>query len=230
MINRRSPEDMLVEGMVVGPSAMIIGQEAEGARSMVVNDVLPRQGTIERHMFDELSKEQIESLGFVLGEPRDRLFINATFPPGWTKMPSGHNLYTYLLDEQGRQRATIMYKAAFYDEDAWISWRQRFQIGQDYIYADNDPEHNNRPVATRITIIDNGEQTKVVGEMKGKIITTYPDRPHYSVAINRGEAIELSDKDMNDAKAWLEERYPDYKNSFPYWNDPIVEPDAHPLG
>lgn len=57
----------------------------------------------------------------------DDLFMHATLPEGWEKRPTDHHMYSDLLDAQGRKRASIMYKAAFYDRDASIHAVPRFQ-------------------------------------------------------------------------------------------------------
>ena len=42
----------------------------------------------------------------------------ATLPPGWSRQGSDHAMWAHLLDEHGRQRVGIFYKAAFYDRSA----------------------------------------------------------------------------------------------------------------
>lgn len=57
------------------------------------------------------------------------MFCPATLPPGWTRKGSEHALWSHLLDEHGRRRAAIFYKAAFYDRSA------RMSMGTLYSYA-----------------------------------------------------------------------------------------------
>src|SRR6185436_8068032 len=44
------------------------------------------------------------------------------------KIATDHSMYTDLVDDKGRVRASIFYKAAFYDRKADISFKRRFSI------------------------------------------------------------------------------------------------------
>lgn len=94
----------------------IEAQEAAGAAAMQAGDceVIPAKGYIE----DELT-----ALGFVLGpiDPKDPLFREATLPPGWKRIGTGHSMHTDIVDELGRKRIGIFYKAAYYDRRADLS-------------------------------------------------------------------------------------------------------------
>lgn len=41
-------------------------------------------------------------------------------PDGWQRVPTDHDLYSHLVDEQGRNRVLIMVKTVAYDRDAWM--------------------------------------------------------------------------------------------------------------
>jgi hypothetical protein len=99
----------LAEAMGGDPSAPIERQERDGQRQLVSSDRLPT---------DRLG--DFETLGFTFGEPDsgDPMFCPATLPPGWQREGSDHS---YLLDEHGRKRVSIFYKAAFYDRSAFMS-------------------------------------------------------------------------------------------------------------
>ena len=60
--------------------------------------------------------------GIVFGEPIDELFVSVVLPAGWEIKPSNHSMYSDLVDESGKVRAEIFYKAAFYDRKANIRW------------------------------------------------------------------------------------------------------------
>jgi hypothetical protein len=91
----------------------IEAQEQRGQDELVRSEVLPAKGD-----WEELTK-----LGFVKGEPvnGDPLFVHAKLPAGWKKKGSDHAMWSYVLDEKGEERASIFYKAACYDRDAFIS-------------------------------------------------------------------------------------------------------------
>ena len=110
---------------MLGASGIIEAQEAQGQRELVRSSVLPA---------DITDRESFERLGFTFGEPvaGDSLFLNATMPPGWTKEGSDHAMWSYLLDDKGRRRASVFYKAAFYDRSAHMRLDQRYGVGRDY--------------------------------------------------------------------------------------------------
>lgn len=64
--------------------------------------------------------EDLTELGFALGEvvDGDPLFRHAVLPAGWCRRPEQDSRGSYLVDEHGRDRASITYKAAPYDRKA----------------------------------------------------------------------------------------------------------------
>jgi hypothetical protein len=116
--NTGQRDDMLhlLGAMSDGASGYITGMEADGQRQLVNSDRLPTQVSFG-------SDADFEALGFVFGEPdrNDPLFRSATLPDGWKREGSDHSMWSYIVDEQGRRRVSIFYKAAFYDRDAFMS-------------------------------------------------------------------------------------------------------------
>jgi hypothetical protein len=92
-------------------SADIEKSEALGQEEVVNSTKLPIEGDW---------KELIE-LGFVRGKNIDDLFCEAALPTGWQKVASGHSMWSYIEDHRGLTRASIFYKAAFYDRSATIT-------------------------------------------------------------------------------------------------------------
>ncbi len=120
---RRMREDpaerfaFLAESLVTGDADTFIeGQERTGQHQLVNSDRLPVK-------FNSGKREDFEALGFTFGDPDpgDPLFRPATLPPGWTRQGSDHAMWSHLLDEHGRRRVSIFYKAAFYDRDAFMN-------------------------------------------------------------------------------------------------------------
>lgn len=64
------------------------------------------------------SREAFEALGFTFGEKIDDVFQRATLPTGWTRAATEHSMHSNILDETGKIRASVFYKAAFYDRRA----------------------------------------------------------------------------------------------------------------
>lgn len=64
------------------------------------------------------SRQAFENAGFVFGEPVDDIFVSATLPAGWARKATEHDMHSEILDETGKVRVSVFYKAAFYDRRA----------------------------------------------------------------------------------------------------------------
>jgi hypothetical protein len=95
--------------MLDGATEYITGMEAAGQRQLVASAMLPTEGS-----------GALADLGFVLGDidQDDPLFRGVTLPTGWAKTGSDHAMWSYVVDEHGRRRVAVFYKAAFYDRRA----------------------------------------------------------------------------------------------------------------
>lgn len=105
------PEVHLAAGLIQGGPESIEASEAEGQAQMVQSDVIPAKG---------YKAEELLALGFEVGavDEKDPLFRNCKLPTGWSKEPSDHSMWSYIVDEHGFRRIAIFYKAAFYDRRA----------------------------------------------------------------------------------------------------------------
>ena len=92
----------------------IEASEAHGQAELVNSQQLP---------VENRDRELMESWGIVFGDPceGDPIFCQATLPAGWKKRPTDHSMWSELVDDTGTVRATIFYKAAFYDRSAFMS-------------------------------------------------------------------------------------------------------------
>lgn len=106
---------LLTLGAMMGGGGAIEAQEARGQRELVESEQLP-----VRMM--GVTDADLITLGFTLGEPTpgDKLFRPATLPPGWKKQATDHSMWSKIVDESGRERFSIFYKASFYDRDAFM--------------------------------------------------------------------------------------------------------------
>lgn len=114
------PPIMLLGAMASGdPSSPILEQEAAGQRQFVNSDTMPTNSY-------RSTDADLVALGFTLGEPveGDPLFRYADLPPGWRREASDHDMWSYIVDEQGQRRVAVFYKAAFYDRKAHWSIEQ----------------------------------------------------------------------------------------------------------
>jgi hypothetical protein len=86
--------------------------EEAGRDQLLVSDVIPTKMSCR--------EADLAVLGFELGDvvDDDPLFRYVTLPHGWKRRPGPDTRSLYLVDEQGRDRAHIVYKAAPYDRYA----------------------------------------------------------------------------------------------------------------
>ena len=106
----------LAGAMAMGSSGYIEHQEKQGQRQVSAGTRFPLK-------VSGLSKEQMESIGFVFGNPINELFQEVTLPAGWKIEPTDHSMWSNILDENGVERGSMFYKAAFYDRDAFASMK-----------------------------------------------------------------------------------------------------------
>lgn len=161
----------------------IEAQEKAGQDMVCKSELLPLDCGGNKHVF--------ESLGFVFGDPVDRIFCKGTLPPGWSKKPTDHSMWSDFVDEKGRKRGAMFYKAAFYDQSAHMNLCPRFSI-----WAYDDAATNG---FRQVSIKDGGVLIEKIGEYGDTDWSTKD---------------ELVDK----AIAWLNERYPDWDSPVAYWD------------
>lgn len=108
--SKLDPFQNLVE---TGLAGSVEAQEARGQRELETSDVLPTDCGSE-------DRKELEAAGVVFGEKvkGDEIFTHVKLPAGWKKQRTDHSMYTDLVDEKGAKRASIFYKAAFYDRSA----------------------------------------------------------------------------------------------------------------
>lgn len=53
-----------------------------------------------------------------MGQTGAMNILNVELPDGWKKVGTNHDMHSDLVDETGKVRASIFYKAAFYDRRA----------------------------------------------------------------------------------------------------------------
>lgn len=184
----------LGNALVAATPGGIEAQEAAGQREACANMRLPKDGTSDDQ------RKVWESLGFVFGKDHDNLFVNVMFPAGWTWKATEHSMHNDLLDDKGRKRAGMFYKAAFYDRSAHIRLTRRYQAGEDYS-TDTRP----RPVNVRDY---DGTVLHVVGQTQ---------RTDQGDNAARCAAIEANDALVDRANDWLTENYPNWRDPLAYW-------------
>jgi hypothetical protein len=164
-------------------------QEAAGQADLVKSaDKLPK-----RIVTNGITREHLtDAWGITFGDDADDIFVNVTFPAGWSIRPTDHSIHSDLVDAAGVCRAGIFYKAAFYDRKAHLSLKRRYIVQNDY----EKPE-------SRVTVIDNktGSVIHECGTAK------YED-------FKEGDALD------RDGDIWLAANFPDHRNPLAYWDMP----------
>lgn len=127
----------------------------------------------------------------------DPLFCHAELPAGWHKEATDHSMWSNLVDDKGRIRAKIFYKAAFYDRDAFTRLCCRFSVAYNY-----DREEHGVAVAR---VMDGAV---VIHETESLALPSEKGREFYAI----GDAAK------DAACKWLDEHYPDWKSTGAYWD------------
>ena len=199
----RAREDglgFLVEAMVLGPSGAIERQEAQGQAEFANSDTLPTE-LQACYIGDERvpSKPILEGFGVKFLGPveGDALFQYVELPAGWKRKPTDHAMWSELVDEKGRKRAGIFYKAAFYDRGAHLGLQSRFTVSRDY-----------------------ERKGEIVARVKDGETTVFDTTPVPEAEKYTDEWTKQGDDAMGACRAWLDERYPNWRSPAAYWDEP----------
>jgi hypothetical protein len=179
--------DVLLGGLSTGDA--IMAQEKRGQGDFVNSELLPRE-------LRKCTPQDLEAAGIRLGETVDELFQRAMLPNGWKKVATDHSMWSKLVDDKGRERAAIFYKAAFYDRKAHLTLDRRFNYHFDY----NAPENEASAIVTDCGNVIYRTATVDLTSL------VYPERG------KKHDALEA------DAKAWVTEHYPQWENRLAYWD------------
>lgn len=183
--------DVRMSGLTTGQA--IENQERNGQADAINSSKLPIDGTL-----DKLATW--ESLGFVFQDKdEDELFVNVIMPTGWhfIKHPEADSRHSLLLDEQGRRRAGMFYKAAFYDTKANIYLTRRFSV---------DGYASTKPNTVLVNVLDNAvTPPKVI--MQSEEVEVPADKQNFEVRMPMMQAM----------REQLSKQYPDWDNPKAYW-------------
>lgn len=184
-------------------------QEKHGQSQMVHGSELPANMHRKRHIF--------EAMGIQFGEPvpGDPMFLQATLPPGWTKQAMDHPTGSHLLDDQGRRRASIFYKAAFYDRSASMSPLPRYSAKANY----GDRDYRERAQGR----VFDGD--RVIWETRRVVITEENDRGVFDRESGEYAVLPIRDALEQEAIAWLNRHAPAWQDPLAYWDRPSL-PEA----
>lgn len=202
------------------PSLAIEAQEKEGQRQLTgQTSRLPTRFNCYGPV--GAGKAALEKAGVKFLNPvkGDELWTNVELPEGWKIEPTDHNMWSKLVDDKGRERASIFYKAAFYDRDAHINVERRFSIRERY----PDDKDYDKVFAV---VLDGGKKEVWKSEVFGAsedLKQVKKDRNHLKM-LSPERQNEVWDESGSKfarkaALAWLAEHYPDHESLSAYWDE-----------
>ena len=197
----------LMMGAAGGPSSAIEHMEAAGQKQFVGSESIPTE--IRQPYGMEIDVEaEMEKLGFELGPvfPDDKLFRSCKLPPGWKRAQTDHSMHSDIVDEYGRPRVGVFYKAAFYDRKASADFLCCISRKTDHDLA----QETDGKVWRVFVEASTKEGPKVLFEVTKET----PDATAWLCDENK----EARHEAEREAIAFIVENFPDRDNPFAYWD------------
>jgi len=175
----------------------IEAQEKRGQLEQAEKQELPVEGTSSSE-----HRKMFEALGFKFGKRASLqdLFVACEFPKGWKKVPTEHSMWSDLVDDKGRKRGGIFFKAAFYDTKAHVSLSKRFSVDQTYPAKSESMEVFVKDARGDVEFRLTGLKT--------------PDW-------NKREEALVADTGIREAhkacELWLDQHWPEWRSETAYW-------------
>jgi len=183
------------EWLLGGNPNAILRQESEGQKQLVISSQLPVKCDYNRNE----AEAQYTLMGIkVLGKTKgDDIFYDVQLPDGWKKVGTDHSMWSKLIDDKGRTRAMIFYKAAFYDRSTHIDFCKRYQTRSEHFESEKNPAKD----------FDHARIVNVIDTATDKVI--FSGEKHF---------FDGYDAAYKVAHEWLNQNYPDWENVNAYWN------------
>lgn len=102
-------------------NTLIQNLEAESSREMCKRNLSPKESSLPKDIRG-IDREGLTNLGFVFTNDLDTIFVKVKFPPGWLCIPTEHRLWSNLIDQNQKVRATIFFKDSPWDRRAYLDW------------------------------------------------------------------------------------------------------------
>lgn len=201
------------EWLFGGNPRAIEAQEKAGQQELTKSENLPRKS------FRGDVKPIYEKMGILVLEDTksDPLFYNVKLPNGWKIVATEHSMWANLIDNLGHKRASIFYKAAFYDRDANISFNTRYNYEVITYSEEASEKYSNiyertahTPIFGRITNMEN-----VIFETKQEIFNIDYKKVGHQKWWNEYETLKKSRG--QECIDWLNKNYPNWEDLFAYW-------------
>lgn len=182
----------------------IEAQELAGQVSFVQSETLPKEANGLQGI-DLLSV--YAALGIEVLGKADDLFYSVKLPEGWHKEAENHAMWSRLVDNKGRERATIFYKAAFYDRSAHINFTLRYRSGERPV-GGWDAYRDSEIVAWECYVTDCGQDIFVTEPTPSVDRSQQYETPFY----------ELKQGKRLAADQWLAKHFPMHNDPSAYWD------------
>lgn len=172
----------------------IENQEAEGQRELVESQQLPR---ICNHPRGVNAAEQYHKMGIKVftSSKGDDLFVGVKLPDGWRKEATDHSMWNNLIDDKGNVRAMFFYKAAFYDRDAFVDFKCRYEQTCKYY--------------------DDGYTCCVIDGHTGRVLFESDKLDSKNIGPDYFHNQELY---IQQCKSFLDSNYPNHQDINAYWS------------
>lgn len=208
----RDPSEHLVDVMAHGGSAsrLVEAQESAGQKQVAkaAGTRLPAEGTVNGR-YEGNPLFDWGSIGVKIGEPikNDEIWIEAELPEGWSVKPTDHSMWSDLVDDKGRKRAQIFYKAAFYDRSCSITATRRYST-KDIAVSDSKEGRFDGP--HYCAILDCDEEIHRIGPFSAG---QKPDPGDYDTVWRSYDLARA------EGKKYLDEHHPGWDNAANCWED-----------
>lgn len=149
-----------------------------------------------------------EATGIQFAPITDPLFRDVVLPAGWRVRASDHPMWSHLVDQHGRIRARIFYKTEIFRSEAHIHLEARFSIQR---------VHSKDPTIEQVqyAVMDGDRQRFETDRMiLGPKPTDEQDRRNWFARQD-----QLETQHRAECGAWLNERYPSWRQYGAHWND-----------
>lgn len=197
-MQQHDPVDLMLEMFAGMSDGAVERQEARGQREAVGDG---------QHIFlacdlRNCTDEQLEAMGIQFEGDGDGVMRPAKLPPGWELKATDHSMWNKLVDDQDRERASMFYKAAFYDRKARLRLEHRYSVTAERGEC-NDPGKYQR------TFVEDRQTGKRLHQMQ------WMPKP---AGDDADEGWRRIDEQSKKARAWLDEHYPDHRDPLAYWS------------
>lgn len=191
--------DNIENFMVAATPGGIEAQEAQGQQAMVTSSILPLDAP-----WDDMVQ-----IGIERGQPVDELFVSCALPAGWRRIATEHSMWSDIVDDKGRKRASIFYKAAFYDRRAYMSLECRYTVSVEPVLGWAAKDYRS------------GGWVALVKDAGTVIWASSAIEPEPDYNADRDvwhNWLDRKDALADAASNWLIQNYSDYKNPTAYWD------------